>query len=136
MRKVTNQISKLSKNEIQKKIEEYLSKRREIVFAYIFGSFAENKVFNDIDIGIYVDGKIRLFYDIEISRDLERILSVPADIIILNKASSMLIHRISKGTLIKDADFIKREDFLAKNWKLYLDFRPKINDYIEMIKIG
>ncbi len=36
-------------------IEIFLEKRREIQFAYLFGSFLDGKAFRDIDLAIYID---------------------------------------------------------------------------------
>ncbi|WP_041595758.1 nucleotidyltransferase domain-containing protein [Halanaerobium hydrogeniformans] len=39
------------------KLKEILLKRKEIIFAYLFGSFAENKEnsLSDIDLAVYID---------------------------------------------------------------------------------
>jgi hypothetical protein len=45
----------MNKVEIQKSIQHSLERKNEIVFAYLFGSYAEEDTYNDIDLGIYID---------------------------------------------------------------------------------
>jgi predicted nucleotidyltransferase len=43
------------KKEVIKKIENFIKSHKEIIFAYIFGSFIEQETFNDVDVAIYVN---------------------------------------------------------------------------------
>ena len=45
-----------NKTEIENKINRFLQRRPEISFAYIFGSFIQNKNYHDIDITVYLSG--------------------------------------------------------------------------------
>jgi len=46
------------KESIYKRIREYLSHKREVVLAYVFGSFLESDSFKDMDIALLLDDKI------------------------------------------------------------------------------
>jgi len=128
------------KEEVIKKIEGFLKSRGEIVFAYLFGSFAEEEIFNDLDVGIYVDENSNLargiFYEIELSNELEEIIRIPVDIIVLNKASHLMVHRASKGVLIKNEDDNVRADIITKHWRIYWDFQSKIQEHVLEMKHG
>lgn len=126
--------------EIIKKIDDFLKDREEIIFAYVFGSFAESGTFNDIDLAVYIDEVNRLtkgiFYEIELSKKLEEILKIPVDVIILNRSSDVLLYRISKGILIKNNDDDLRINFITTHWKEYWDFKHKVHEHIEEMKYG
>lgn len=128
----------LTKKELAKKIENFLERRDEIIFAYIFGSFIEKKTFNDIDIAIYVNESSiltkNIFYTIEISNQLEELIKIPVDIILLNKASDFVLHRVSKGMLVKNSNENIRTDFITEHWKIYWDFKNKIHEHTEEMK--
>ncbi|MFQ6071745.1 MAG: nucleotidyltransferase domain-containing protein [Methanosarcinales archaeon] len=131
-------IKSIDKRLIIKKIESFLQNREEILFSYIFGSFSENEFFNDIDLALYVDEKNQItknpWYEIELSNSLEEILEIPVDIINLNRASDALVYRASKGILVKNNEM--RLNYLITRWKKFFDFKPKIQEYIKVIKNG
>lgn len=130
----------MNKKEITRIIENLLKDRKEIIFAYIFGSFAEEDTFNDVDLAIYVDEEDALvgeiFYDIELSNILEEKTTVHVDVIKLNNASDSVIYKATKGLLLKDNDSNKRINFITHHWKRYWDFNPKIQEHIIELKHG
>lgn len=128
----------LNKKEVMEKIESFIKSHDEIIFAYIFGSFVENETFNDIDLAIYTDenniSTKEIFYAVELSNQLEKNIKIPVDVIVLNKTSDFLLHRISKGILIKNSDDNMRINFITTHWKRYWDFRNKIYEHVEEMK--
>lgn len=128
----------LNKKEVMEKIESFIKSHDEIIFAYIFGSFVENETFNDIDLAIYTDenniSTKEIFYAVELSNQLEKNIKIPVDVIVLNKTSDFLLHRISKGILIKNSDDDMRINFITTHWKRYWDFRNKIYEHVEEMK--
>lgn len=123
----------ISKEVVMKKIKTLINARDEILFAYLFGSFIEQESYHDIDLAIYSNEThprvANLFYDVELSREIEKILQIPVDIVILNHAPDRMVYRASKGVLIKDANEWLRIDFLLRCWKKYLDFQEVIKKY-------
>lgn len=93
-----------------------LSKREDIVFAYVFGSFVDPDMpfFRDIDIGIYVlDYKKTDWqkYEIDLPIELGKLLEYryPLDVNVVNKANFLLMRNIIHGNLL----FTKDEDLWA-----------------------
>ncbi|MFH1146737.1 MAG: nucleotidyltransferase domain-containing protein [Pseudomonadota bacterium] len=102
--------------EILRALREYFDGKREIVFAFLFGSAARGKVRaeGDVDIAVY----FRPEEDIEweafektweeerrMGLDLERLLQKEVDLVVLNRARAVLADEIvRKGTpiIIKD----------------------------------
>ena len=130
------------KDKIKKQIEKEINSRKEIIFAYIFGSFAEieqTSSFNDIDIAIYIDEKNEIkdvFYEINLSNKLEEMVKIPVDIIRLNNASDVLIYRATKGILIKNIDDNLRINFITTSWKKYWDFQKLLKEHLLELKSG
>lgn len=92
---------------ITEKIKTILFGEKEIVFAFIFGSFLDAPSFRDIDIGIYLDNmkEDEIFdYELKISKNIADECSLPFDIFevkILNFASISFLNNIfSRGQLI------------------------------------
>jgi len=129
-----------SKNDTLKETRRVLNARPEIAYAYVFGSFVDEETFRDLDLAIYVDptNKLvhRLFYDIELSNQLEQLLELPVDVIVLNRAAPLMVYRASQGLLIKNDDDNTRVDFISTKWRLYWDFRDMIHAHIPEMKHG
>jgi len=130
----------LPKGKIIEKIENFVKDRKEIIFAYIFGSFTESKTFKDLDLAIYLDESNtalkKIFYEVELSNQLEEIIRIPVDIIILNSASDAILYRASQGILVKNSDDNTRVSFLTTHWKEYWDFKGKLQEHISEVKHG
>ena len=120
------QISQQQKQSIIKGIASRLKKRKNIIFAYIFGSFAQEEKFSDIDIGVFVSEKISqepLNYEFDLEEEIQSFTHLPVDVRIINHAPlSFVYHVIKEGILIIDKDAGKRADFEGIIFKKYLDF--------------
>lgn len=125
----TYKLSWDEKEGITSAIKVKLEKQREIIFAYIFGSFIdpEMQFFRDIDIGIYVDTDSLqqeqfINYALSLSLELESLLKkYPVDVIIINDAPLNLKFRITQGELLFTRDERLWTDFSTKTWSLYHD---------------
>ncbi|MBI5473306.1 MAG: nucleotidyltransferase domain-containing protein, partial [Ignavibacteriae bacterium] len=99
---------KLQKERILPAIHTALEARREIQFAYLFGSFAEGEKFRDLDVAVYISDpelvKKDIDYSIPLSVELELLTGYPVDVILMNSAPDHLIHSISKGMVLVDRD--------------------------------
>ncbi|MCK5852545.1 hypothetical protein KAH27_05890 [bacterium] len=133
-------ISRHDKKSIIDAVQVILKGHEEIVFAYLFGSFIEEEVFNDLDIAIFLNAAKILnkspFYEIELSNQIEEVINIPTDIILLNTAPDYIINRVSKGRIIKNAADNKRVEFITNHWKLYWDFNNKIQEHVLELKHG
>ncbi len=104
------------RQEITKKIKQIISKRKEIVFAFVFGSFLDSPSFRDIDIGVYVKDfkKDKIFdYELELSKIIANACNLPFDIIevkVLNLTPNSFLNNIfSRGKML----FSKNDQFLS-----------------------
>lgn len=113
----------MEKNLLSQKLEKY----EFIVFAVIFGSFAENKATNisDVDIGIYTNRPVTLLEIGMIVSDIEKISKTNVDLIILNdlykKKPTLAFEIVSKGQLVFCRDKEKFIVFKKNTFIYYLD---------------
>lgn len=124
------------KREIVKKIKNILSKRMEIEFSLLFGSFLTNIPFEDIDIAIYLNDRHfkkinKINYLIEITLLLEdKIKNYNFDIVILNDLNFNFIFNVFKeGRLLFARNKNKYYDFVIYIVEQYLDFKT-FRDYL------
>jgi predicted nucleotidyltransferase len=111
------------------KLRDYLSSRKDIAAAYLFGSYASKRPGpqSDIDIAVLLDRAInRKDYGVlklNVITDLIRILSSDAiDVVILNAATPLLAHEvIKKGKLLFSKDEKGRLEYTVKATMRYLD---------------
>ena len=89
-------------------IKKYLYKRNEVIFAYLYGSYADNSnnKFSDIDIAVYIDDKLKpvssyLGYRSELITELQSITSKDIDLIILNEVPDKIAYNaLNEGSLM------------------------------------
>lgn len=122
------------KDKIIQELRNRLAQEKNIVFAYLHGSFLEKNDFNDIDIAIFLDKKTTVpnpvDFEIFLSLKLEKSLNVSVDVKILNFAPLSFRYHATKGKLILDGDEAIREDFLCRTWSEYFDFKPVSKIYL------
>lgn len=104
-------LQKNKREEIIEKIKEILLAEKEVVFAYVFGSFLDAPTFRDIDIGVYLKyvkeeqaDNIELKFSKKITKDRD----MPFDIFevkILNFAPNSFLNNIFRnGKLLFSRD--------------------------------
>ncbi len=120
------QIPLSEKQRIIKEMASRIKKRKNIIFAYIFGSFVRDDEFSDIDIGIFckkLENIDPLSFEFELEKDINSITKFPVDVRIINHAPvSFVFAVIKEGLLVKDEDPNKRADFEGMIFKKYADF--------------
>jgi len=113
-----------------KKIKKILSSEKEVIFAYLFGSYVTRTNFpgSDIDIGIYLKpGSTKFYLDKEkgVTTKLNCELHTDkVDLIILNVASLLLQYKIvSKGKIIFSSNEEERIRFEIKVLENYFEMK-------------
>lgn len=132
---IAHQLSKKKKIGIKNGLNFILSKREEITFAYLYGSFLSANWFRDIDIAVFVDEKRvskeeSLEYGIALSLELEKELHLPVDVKLLNYAPLSFKYEVTKGEVIFSRDEEARFSFLEEIWHRYLDYAPVEREFI------
>ncbi len=132
---IAHQLSKKEKKAIKDAIHSLLTRKKEVVFAYLYGSFLSAAWFRDIDIAVFVDEKKidrkdAMEYEISLSLELEKELHLPVDVKVLNYAPLSFRYEVTKGEVIFSRDEEVRFTFLELTWHRYLDFAPVEKQFI------
>lgn len=118
------------------KLAEMLKKDKDIIAAYIFGSYASNNIgpLSDVDIAILLNKKFPKdnYFDkqLELIGEVSHILRTDeVDVVILNRAPYPFAYGIlSKNKLLFCRDDSERVKFQTKVIKEYLDFEPFLEE--------
>ncbi len=115
--------------------ENYLKARKDIAFAYLFGSVAENRAthLSDIDIAVYVTEERITDVRFQILGDLMDILKTDKlDLVILNTAPLTLKMKIlqTKKNLADNVPYA-RHTFESRTMRTYFDFSKIENRILE-----
>jgi len=119
-------------------LKKYFQERKDIAFAFLYGSQAKGNAtkLSDVDIAVYfyprqrhpVEYEAEIYYgtEDEIWGDLERILKKEVELLVLNRVSASVA-----------ASAIRGIPLVINDWGLYLDFMEVItdeaSDYTEFI---
>ena len=113
------------KEKLVAEISLYLEKNfKEIVAAYLYGSFVTAVFFSDIDLGILTKNDIEktLNFELDLENQLERIVKYPVDVRVLNRAPlSFCQNVIRHKKVILDRKPNLRADFEGQILKQYFD---------------
>jgi len=119
-----------SKDAIVNKISKLIKSDDSILFAYIFGSFAQSNNFSDIDIAIYLKCGSDIKKEFELENELESKLKIPVDVRIINNAPVAFVYNVlNKNILIKDNE--RRSDFEGQTLKNYFDYVHLLDEYLK-----
>lgn len=126
------------KLEIIKKLKDVLSREKEILFAYIHGSFLSEEKFEDVDIALYLEEEAiknidPLEKEILLALKLEKVIKKKVDIKILNFSPLSFRYNATSGYLLFSLDENKREEFLCRTWSEYFDFLPVSKIYFQEV---
>ncbi len=115
------------------KIKEILKCNNKIMFAYLFGSAAQNKVRfgSDLDIGVYFEQMPVLLEIGAIVNELEEALGFTIDLVLLNHLyednPKLAYSVLSKGNLLFCLDEKLLTRYKEKTYLRYLDIKPVID---------
>ncbi len=121
-----------------KKISAVLEKDAEVLFAYLFGSYAKGVQGkkSDVDIAIYLKNVSILekdaLYPSRLALQIERALGgkKAVDVRVLNESTLRFRYQVLKyGKLLHSKDEKKRVEFESSSLMRYFDFKPFIESY-------
>lgn len=129
MKNTTYQLTLEEKENILTLLTRLLGPVEHVQFAYVYGSFAEDMPFHDIDIGVYLDTNEQtagLMHAVEIAGMLERELHISVDVRVLNGAPTSFLYHVFRGTVIVDRNESLRQELVEQAIRKYLDIKPLI----------
>jgi len=116
-------------------LKDYFDGRKDIVFAFLFGSAAKGKVRRegDVDIAIYFWPEKDIEWEVfdktykgesRIGLDLERLLKKEVDLVVLNRARAVLADEIVR----------KGKPIIIKDRGIFMDFLCIVSDEAEYVR--
>lgn len=127
-------------NEKKNVIAEYCKQYKEIVAVYLFGSRAEDTHTSqsDVDLAILLNNKIAAEFDLlDFIVSLERMLELPVDAVVLNRAGEVLKFQVRlHGVLLYESDVRIRKEFEVTSRKYYEDFQYLHRRYAREVLYG
>ena len=120
-------MKKLETQDIINVATDYLATRDDIIFAYLFGSYAKEKQthLSDIDVAVYMKDDTQAFDNkLGILSDLTRLLETDnIDLVVLNDAPiSLLTNILANKTILIDQDPPVRHAFESLKMRMGFDF--------------
>ena len=109
-------------------LKTHFSKRDDVAFAYIFGSFSEGNSFRDIDVAVYLlEYNEESVPESDLSFALSKSTGYPVEVMILNRAPvSFQLSVLKKGVLLVSKSEDLRTDFIddvGRRYREYSHFR-------------
>ncbi|RJQ32065.1 MAG: nucleotidyltransferase domain-containing protein [Peptococcaceae bacterium] len=124
----------VEKKKIKDILKRELSRRREIVFAYLHGSFLLPVPCADVDIAVYLDEAVlsprHWEYEAKLAVSLEPLVGMSVDVLTLNCASVALRYHATCGKVLVSKNEPARFAFLEKTWREYFDCQPLFKAYL------
>lgn len=121
---------------ITSRLREYFeANARGVVCVYVFGSVARGTARgrSDIDVAVLLERDpppTLAGSAVSLGGDLERYLGYPVDLVVLNRASVDLVHRVLRdGLLVFDPRPRERIQFEVRARNAYFDLKPVLDRY-------
>lgn len=116
-----------SLKEIERQIAQTLREEREVIFAYLYGSFLEKDNFRDIDLALYLK-RNSIITAVNLQTKLSRILGLPPDILDVRLLNGILKHPDAFTLLYLERIFKEGKLIVNKDPKLLADFLEKYSN--------
>lgn len=125
---------------IRRQLLTVLESRREILFAYLHGSFLDQGLpYHDIDVAVYVDpewatGQDLFEYEMALSVELTLALHTTIDVHVLNHAPLGFQHSVlSRGEVLFSRDDERLVDLIERVGLEYIEFAYYVGDYLREV---
>ncbi|MCG5053820.1 MAG: nucleotidyltransferase domain-containing protein [Myxococcales bacterium] len=121
---------------VKQRLQEYFLRHGDgIAAVYLFGSRATGKARakSDVDVAVLFQAdpeRTLAGLHLDLAAELEHALSLPVDLVVLNRAPVDLIHRVLRdGSLVAERDKSARIAFEVKARNEYFDLLPYLQQY-------
>jgi hypothetical protein len=134
MEKKKRLVTAAEKKKVEKILKRELSRRKEIIFAYLHGSFLLPVPCGDIDIAIYLEDSAlsqkHWEYEAKLAMSLDHLVGMPVDVLTLNYAPVALRYHATRGKVLFSRNEPIRFTFLEDTWREYFDCLPMFRAYM------
>lgn len=112
-------------------IRQALQAQPHVLFAYVHGSFVEDRPVHDVDVAVYLApdaARDTTFLALDLAAQLERALPpdlrLPVDVRVLNDAPTGFRYHAFRGRLLYSCDEELRAAVVERTLQIYLDLAP------------
>jgi predicted nucleotidyltransferase len=114
-----HELAESERQQVTQSVAKRLKKVKAVVFAYLFGSFAEGRAFEDVDVAVFLDpaeiaGSDPLAFQLELAAALEKAADLPVDVVVLNDASLGLRMAAVRGHPVLSRDEPRRLSYVER----------------------
>jgi len=120
-------MSETQREQLIMRLQSTLGAHPNVVFAYLYGSFAEGFPFHDIDVGVclaHAPASKATELGLELSATFSELMGLPVDVRVLNYAPVPFAYHVLRGRLLADRDPDTRSRITENVVARYLDIRP------------
>ena len=114
-------------------VKSVLSREDNVLMAFLYGSFLEDRPFRDVDIGIVLreGSDVDHFYEFELADRLERSVGgeFPFDVRVVNNAPFTFLYYVVQGELLVCRDRDAYADLVTAVARRYHDIEPVLRHY-------
>ena len=122
---------------LRNQLRQLLAARPEIDFAYLFGSFADELPYHDIDVAVFLQpapAPSAIFdYEMELSVQLTLAVHVSVDVHVLNGAPAGFQHAALQGELLLVRDEDRLTDFIERVGHEVMEFAHHAETYLREV---
>lgn len=113
-----------SREAVIKAIKKYLSERKDVVFAYLHGSFIEASEFRDIDVAVFTAQPVKeIEFESDLSYELTEKAGYPVEVRVINDAPvAFQMAALGKGKVILNRQDELRTDFIENIGRKYREY--------------
>ncbi len=135
---VMRQLSAAEREKVLAAVQDRLGGRREILFAYVHGSFLGGCPYRDLDLAVFlepqqVDATRWRRYELDLAVELELLTGQPVDVRVLNDAPVAFRYHVTKGLPLVVRDREQLDEFQARTWNDYFDSQPFARQYLREV---
>jgi len=110
---------------IMRSLIQELAQIPDVVFAYLYGSYAELRTFHDIDVGVFLRSADPQFQtEPALAKRLSSVLKLPVDVRVLNHAPISFLYHVLRGKLLISQDHELLSSLIENTVRRHLDIAP------------
>ncbi|RMF91000.1 MAG: nucleotidyltransferase domain-containing protein [Nitrospinota bacterium] len=111
------------RDQIRQRFKEVLESCNDIVFAYLYGSFARGEPFRDVDVALYTSGEKDFHYEARLSYRLKQLTGLEVDVRVINHAPVPFLYEIFReGKLLFSCNESLRTNLIDKVSRQYREY--------------
>ncbi len=127
MKERLHNVSEAQRERIVECLASELTRVGEVVFAYLYGSFAESQPFHDIDVAVYLRNaptESNTAKAVALAQCCTEHTGRPVDVRVVNEAPVSFVYHVLRGRLLFSRDDSLLADVIERTTSRYLDAAP------------